>query len=769
MSELRGGLLELDACLDALARLAECWLPSGSSSRIVLDLEQPGTPLVPPRGDQPLAVWVITFPDGVTPPAELEELASRLATLLEPTLLLARIERDALTGLPGRRLLQALMGRWAGGPAGLLLLDIDRLSDLNRQYGCEGGDEALRRVAALIEDHRPEGALLARYGGDEFSLFWPRCDREQLEQLADALLGSPRSPGMQHTTLSIGLAHSETELDALFTQAEAALSHSLEQGGARRAWWRAELPVGPERIDRLAGLLSGDWGQDYRNVSLLLQLLEGSNASVEAETILTTVLDWMVELSGTERGILFLANGEDLELRLARDRERQTIEGEVPHSRSLVDQALQTGRSVSLADARGAGSDVSRSVHALGLHAVLCVPIRARGQSRVQGVLYMDGVRQGIFTPADVQFFEALARQLCAVLERARLQEEVEQLQGRLRQRLEDTTAALAQARQELAGKYRYDDIVTRSPLMRTLLERLDRVARTDVPVLIEGESGTGKELVARALHHNGLRANGPFIAENCGALQDTLLESELFGHKQGAFTGANSDRTGLLAQADQGTLFLDEVGEMSLGLQKKLLRFLQEGEYRPIGASEVQHADVRVVSATHRNLEQEVAEGRFRTDLYYRLNVVRLELPPLRQRPEDVPLLVEHFLAKHAELLGRPVPALSPEVTEQLIAHHWPGNVRELENVVQRALVLSPGALRVEDLALTRLTADASGLSVDPSLGLNEALSRLEQLLIRRALDDSGGNRSQAARQLGIPRTTLLDRIRKYALEEED
>ena len=312
-----------------------------------------------------------------------------------------------------------------------------------------------------------------------------------------------------------------------------------------------------------------------------------------------------------------------------------------------------------------------------------------------------------------------------------------------------------------------FPGFVGRSPPMRDLFRRMKRVAETDLPVLILGESGTGKELVARALYARGRRRDAPFVTENCAAIPESLLESILFGHVRGAFTGADRDHAGLFVVADKGTLFLDEIGEMSLGLQSKLLRVLEDGEVRPVGGSTVRRVDVRIVAASNRDLETMVREGRFREDLYYRLAVLTLRPPPLRERPEDVPLLVAYFLAKHAP--GGKV-RVEPAALRRLAAHPWPGNVRQLENTVVRALVLAGGDVLDEsciDVGMTTRPVAGAAPACPEDLDLRRALEALERTMIEHALERARGNRTQAARLLGLSRFGLLKKMQRGAATE--
>ncbi len=333
---------------------------------------------------------------------------------------------------------------------------------------------------------------------------------------------------------------------------------------------------------------------------------------------------------------------------------------------------------------------------------------------------------------------------------------------ARERERLRRANQALRRDVQRATGDR---PIVATSEAMIELLELLERAAGFKSTVLITGESGTGKEVLARAIHAQSPRRQEPFVAVNCGAIPETLLESELFGHAKGAFTGADRARRGLFTEADGGTLFLDEVGELATPLQVKLLRVLQEEEVRPLGETKSHAVDVRVIAATARKLEAEVAAGRFREDLYYRLNVVQLEVPPLRERPRDVPLLVDHFIAHFRAALGKAVRSISDDALERLVAYRWPGNVRELENVIERALILADGdTIGLRELPHNVVVAEeADGPNAD--LSLKRARRAAEVDAIRRALRATSGNRTHAARLLRISHRALLYKLKEYTI----
>jgi two-component system response regulator HydG len=321
----------------------------------------------------------------------------------------------------------------------------------------------------------------------------------------------------------------------------------------------------------------------------------------------------------------------------------------------------------------------------------------------------------------------------------------------------------------KLSAAERFDAIVGPSAAMQEVFSLIDSVTKVDVSVLICGESGTGKELVARAIHEGSRRGQRPFVPVNCGALTDSLLESELFGHVRGAFTGALEARRGLFEEASNSTMFLDEVGELPLATQVKLLRVLQEGEVRPVGANQAHKVDVRIVAATHRDLGQAVAEGSFRDDLFYRLNVLVIDIPPLRERREDVVALADHFIRKHAAKMGRQVLALDEECLARLCDYPWPGNARELENVIMRAMVLAKSDRLTVDLLPLQLRGSQPAHSTDRDLAampLAQARDTFEREYFERALTLTHGNVAEAARMSGLDPSNLRRSLKRVGLD---
>ena len=377
------------------------------------------------------------------------------------------------------------------------------------------------------------------------------------------------------------------------------------------------------------------------------------------------------------------------------------------------------------------------------------IMVTAVNDVRTAVVAMQRGAYDYVVKPFDVDEMQALVRR---ALEKRALQQEVLYL------------------RSELASAHGFDEVVGRHPAMVRIYERIAQLAETTATVLITGESGTGKELIARALHRQGPRRERAFVAVNLAAIPEPLLESELFGHEKGAFTGAYQKKPGKFEVAHGGTLFLDEVGTLRVDLQAKLLRVLQEREIERLGGTRTIKVDVRIIAATNVNLKQAVKDRAFREDLYYRLNVVPLAVPPLRERREDIPALVTHFIAKYNREFGKAVRGISPGVLPVLLEYDWPGNVRELENIIERSVALVRGpVIRLADLPLDLALPDAGPGSPEPGLSLKEARERFERQFILRVLDRVDWNQSHAARLLGLHRNTLTAKLAGWGLRRGD
>jgi Nif-specific regulatory protein len=486
----------------------------------------------------------------------------------------------------------------------------------------------------------------------------------------------------------------------------------------------------------------------------IYDMLRVLNSETDPDVLLETMLDMALDVVQAERGLILLRDGDgdgaDYSVRLARDLEKQTIDDAAEFSRNVVLRA-GSGKAVLAIDT---GEDERlkdlKSVSMFGIRSVLCVPLRSR--DRIVGAVYLDNRKEGaLFSPDDLRFLEAFADHAALALENARVRKELEVENRRLRVAADERVS--------------FDNIIGRSGPMQAIYDMIEKTATSHLPVLIQGESGTGKELVARAIHAHSLRKRKPFLVENCAAIPETLLESELFGHVRGAFTGADRDHSGLFEQAHGGTLFLDEIGDMPASMQARLLRVLQEGELRRVGAERVVHVDVRLVTATHRDLPSEVAAGRFREDLLYRLQVLVVQLPALRDRPGDVPLLVDHFLRRISRERGTETPSIRSNVMALLESYAWPGNVRQLENHIQRiALLAGDGPITLAVIEQDKgLRETLLGKKIEGTPVFSLEHSEKEQ--IRQALEASKGNRTKAARLLGISRATIFRKIKEYGL----
>ena len=516
--------------------------------------------------------------------------------------------------------------------------------------------------------------------------------------------------------------------------------------------------------------------------SAALQILEIARRmrSVEASAeLVELVLDTAIELTGAERGFLLIDNASgDMRVAAARNLDQERVRGGLERiSRGVALEVLETGEPVRLVDAReDSALELNRSIRELGLKSVLCVPLMGPEPAPI-GCLYLDHrFTTGVFGPRTVRFVEMLADQAALALDAARTRErqaqQAEELrrlnrmladqEQQTRKELEDTRLLLRATRSEIHTRFPYPGVVGRSRALRRALGVLDRVIPTELSVLLSGESGTGKELLAKAVHESSPRHRGPWVAVNCGAIPRELLDSSFFGHKRGAFTGAETDRAGYFALADQGTIFLDEIGELPLEAQARLLRVLETGTFWPVGSDREQRTSARVVCATNRDLKAMCTSGGFREDLYFRVAQVTVEVPPLRDRPEDVPLLVEHFLAGAAVV---------PEAARALAGYDWPGNVRELKNEIDRAVALSGGeeigvALLTEAVRNARGYRPMAAGGLPPFRGdLKAYVDDIERRVLTQVVKEAGGNLTKAAKQLGLSRFGLRKKMVRLGL----
>ena len=491
-----------------------------------------------------------------------------------------------------------------------------------------------------------------------------------------------------------------------------------------------------------------------KQIESLLNISQTLLNCKDPEPLFQQILQIAMKTLNAERGFLIYSEGggDTFRVRAVSD-EKESISDLTEISQGAVEMVMKSGEPLltknASTDPRFSGR---KSVILHGIRSVTCVPLKM--DDEIRGVIYIDSRgQQDLFTYDTINYLTLIASYAALAINNAidfdRLKEENKLWAG------------------EMHRSYGFPGIIGESPAMKQTYDLMARVLDADLPVLITGESGTGKELVARAIHYNSQRKARPFMALFCGNLSPDLLESELFGHSKGAFTGAVTGKKGLVEQADGGSLLLDEIADIPPTIQAKLLRFLQESEYRPVGDNITRKANVRIIAATNKEMKTEVAEKRFRPDLYWRLNVLTIQIPPLSKRREDIPLLVAHFLKKYGDKVGKPQISLSAEAQKLLKEHPWPGNVRELENTIARAVVfahelqITPNTLFLEDdCSAFALPTDAD---YDPSL---KAAIRRHTL---RVLKQSGGNRSEAVRRLGISRRYLYNILEEMRAEGTD
>ena len=475
----------------------------------------------------------------------------------------------------------------------------------------------------------------------------------------------------------------------------------------------------------------------------LSAISETINTIYNIDELLPKILDIALKTVHAQRGFVLTAEPEnpaELSIRVAHNIDSSTMATIDRFSRSVVDEALKSGSAViSYNVPEDVRFSSAQSVTEQKIIAAACLPLRIKAQQI--GAIYLDSTEtRSKFRPEIEPFLNAFAHQAAVAIENAQMYDRLRNENRRLRQALADKT--------EFTG------IIGHSQPMRQVLEIVNSVIDTPATVLILGESGTGKELIAKALHYNGKYKDKPFIALFCGSLPESLLESELFGHKQGAFTGATHDKKGLFEEAEGGTFFLDEIGDISPKIQTQLLRVLQEREVRRIGENKTRKIDVRIVAATNKDLAAEVKAGRFREDLFYRLNVITINMPSLRHRGHDVVLLAQHFLDKNVARTGRQIQGFTQEAIDTMLQHEWPGNVRELENAVERAVLLAKAEfLTAADLRLT------------PSSPAKEimTLQDHERRIVERALAEHQDNVTEAAKALGVSRRWLHYRLKEW------
>ncbi len=494
----------------------------------------------------------------------------------------------------------------------------------------------------------------------------------------------------------------------------------------------------------------------------LLKLGRRLLAESDIDALLQQAMDGAIDVTGAERGLILLFH-PDGEIRFQTARHLTKADLENPQfeiSRTIIDKVKTTGKMFCSHNVlKDPALNESKSAVRLNILSVICLPLCFEGN--IFGVVYLDNrTILGAFKPELCRFAKDFADFISLAayhaLERKRLRNQVQALEQQLRER------------------YDFKSIISHHPKMIRILKIVTQIADSEATVLIQGESGTGKELIARALHYNSFRRAKPFVTINCGAFQENLLESELFGHVRGAFTGAINEKIGWFERANHGTIFLDEVAEMTPALQVKLLRVLQTGEYSPVGSSKICHSNARVVAATNKDLQSLVKAGNFREDLFYRLNVIDIQLPPLRERKSDIPLLIQHFMQKYGHYRDEDDFRLAGEAEKLLFAYDYPGNIRELENIVARAVALTEGdTIELDDLptnvCLRRSETTRSSKPSTLTQAKRQAADKAEQKFVIECLQTTRGHISNAAKMAGIDVSNFHKIMNKHGIDPND
>jgi len=497
--------------------------------------------------------------------------------------------------------------------------------------------------------------------------------------------------------------------------------------------------------------------EERKIYQILYELSTIIYAERDVNLLLEAVLDSVMEIFSVDKGFLEVYDeNKNLKLRLAKDRRKKVLEESEEKTKSeVIETVLSTGNNILIQQL------IYREIEEKedwrkGTKSLLCIPLKSRED--VLGVIYLEDSREGeSFTPGDIELLSSLAERTSVALENNFLFMELKESEEKLMA--------------DLREKFKFDEILGNSPQMVEVLKTVADIADTEATVLIEGESGTGKELLARAIHFNSSRSRKPFVPINCAAIPETLLESELFGYEKGAFTGATQRKLGKFEVANGGTIFLDEIGEMNPLLQVKILRFLQSHEFEPLGSNKVKRSDVRIISATNKDLFALVKENNFREDLYYRINVINLQLPPLRERKLDIAPLVENFVQKFAKKSDKQIKGIEPEALNILSRYGFPGNIRELENIIERAVILAKGeGITKEDLP--KYIFNGSG--IDPGIKVAQNYQELKSLrkkvveeveknFLENLLQRNQNNISQAAKEADMHRVELQRLLKKY------
>jgi hydrogenase-4 transcriptional activator len=713
---------------------------------------------------------------------------------------------DPLTGLPGRHELTGVLradlahARRRRLPCALALVNPLGLDVVNEDHGRRSGDALIREVVVAIHGLLRRSDVLMRYGGAIFALPLGNVGADAAALVAERVRRHVTERGFLQDTVRLRCAVSVAVCDAneadrfepidLMKRANEALGAARRNGGGEIAIWHDSNAAAPP-TDRLLGVFTGHTDRDYRNMGLLWDVLQALSGAAGSTDLAAKVVERLVAVLRPARASFFVAGDAGASLIFGRRRHGETDAGALQAADLVEDERAVVMAALDAGAVQQRPFQLTMPDGACRAHVAIAVPLVTGG--RALGAICLVG-NPDVFDldRTDLHVLTGLAGQLAVALDR-------EQLSERDRVHAEHERRRLQAEVHEL--RTQKHPIVFQSPVMAELLARVRRVASTEATVLVTGESGTGKEMLAQTVHQLSGRRARPFVIVDCGAIPATLIDSELFGHERGAFTGAQQRASGRLAMADGGTVFLDEVGELPLDVQSRLLRFVQEKTISMVGGTRARRVDVRIVAATNRRLEEEVRAGRFREDLFYRLNVVRLHVPPLRERPEDIRLLAGHFARTAAAEHGKPFRGFTAEAERRLTGHDWPGNIRELQNTILQAVVLAEGD-RLDEPDLRLAAAPGSQVAIQPSspavdsgvarptadaVGFGEAWHQLRLALeheVQRATSATprlsvpigrwlahevvlvthelaGRSGARAAARIGLPQTTFARRLR--------
>ncbi len=633
----------------------------------------------------------------------LQAIADQASYALINALLYEKANIDSLTGLYLRPYFEDRLNseiqfhKNQNSNFCLLMIDIDFFKNINDNYGHPKGDKILQKLGKIFKNKFRDSDTCARYGGDEFVVLLANTNIKQAELVAKELLQVVNSTDFSSIkiTLSIGISEfnkNAIDLPQLLKQADESLYSAKKSGrNCYKIWDKSYSNL---KQSHIIDILTGDPIRDYRNVEMLLQSIKASISILNYHDLRDKIVDTILEITNSERCLFILIeDNKDWEIKIAKNNKGELLSENISYSKTLINEVIKTGIPYCLKDI--ADEEATKSQIYLNLRSAMCVPLQIK--DKLLGVIYVDSqyaLRQ--FSQPELSIFSAVVSQLVLIIENTRLHEKAIEAEKVKERFLEEEIIDL---HKKIRGEAM---ILGKSNAMEVVFSQIKKVAKTDSSVLLYGETGTGKELTARAIHNASFRHGRPFIIADCGAISAELIEGELFGHEKGSYTGAYEQKKGLLEAANGGTILLDEIGELPLLLQPKLLRFLQEKNVRRIGGTKRIKVDVRVIAATNKNLKKLVSEKKFREDLYYRLNVFPIELPPLRKREDDVIILADYFLKLYGRT--RHIKGFTKEAIELLETYQWAGNVRELQHKIERAVIMSESEyISMEDLEVRK------------------------------------------------------------------